>query len=324
MAFTFFSLNVVLCLVAFVGCATAQLNPNFYRNTCPNVSRIVQQVVHQALRADSRIAASLLHLHFHDCFVDGCDASVLLDTTANFTGEWTNTTVLRGFGVIDNIKAAVEHACRGTVSCADILAIAVERSIALSGGPSWTVQLGRRDSTTANPTLAKTAFPAPNASVYANLKKFQNLGLSLTDLVTLSGAHTIGRAHCRTFIYRLNNFNGTGNPDPTLKSSYRSTLQRICLQDGNGSSITSFDPGTPNTFDNNYFVNLQKNIGLLQSDQELLSMAASSTISIVNDYSRSQADFFSNFSNSMIKMGNLSPLTGTSGEIRLNCGKVNG
>jgi peroxidase len=64
-------------------------------------------------------------------------------------------------------------------------------------------------------------------------------------------------------------------------------------------------------------------MGLLQSDQELLSTSGASTISIVNDYTSSQTHFFSNFSNSMINMGNISPLTGTSGEIRLNCRKVN-
>jgi peroxidase len=240
-----------------------------------------------------------------------------------------------------------------------------------SSGPSWTVQLGRRDSTTASSSLPNTALPAPNDSLSTIITKFQNVGLSVTDVVALSGiyknsssliilfrkisgkvtstqssnyqsvlhcfnivsiwcfldlpgGHTIGRARCMVFSARLYNFNGTGNPDPTLDSSYLSTLQSTCPQNGNANTLTSFDPGTPDTFDNNYFINLQNNMGLLQSDQELLSTSGASTISIVNDYSSSQSDFFSNFSNSMINMGNISPLTGTSGEIRLSCGKVNG
>lgn len=324
MASAFF---VILCIVAFIGCVNAQLSPTFYQNTCPNVSSIVGQVIQQALQTDSRIAASLLRLHFHDCFVNGCDASVLLNNTANFTGEQTagpNLNSIRGFGVVDDIKTAVENACSATVSCADILAIAAQQSVSLSGGPSWTVELGRRDSTTANATLPNTALPAPTDALSTIIAKFQNVGLSVTDVVALSGGHTIGRARCTVFVNRLYNFSGTGSPDPTLNSSYLSTLQSTCPQNGNGNTLTSLDPVTPNTFDNNYFVNLQNHMGLFQSDQELLSTSGASTISTVNDYTSSQANFFSNFSQSMINMGNISPLTGTSGQIRLNCGKVNG
>ncbi|MBO8589786.1 hypothetical protein INN88_14430, partial [Staphylococcus aureus] len=94
---------------------------------------------------------------------------------------------------------------------------------------------------------------------------------NITDLVALSGAHTFGRAQCRTFIARLYNFSGTGNPDPTLNTTYLATLQTTCPQSGNLSTLTNLDPTTPDTFDSNYFTNLQNNTGLLQSDQELFS-----------------------------------------------------
>eukprot|EP01018_Ginkgo_biloba_P005991 Gb_04820 [translate_table: standard] len=328
MAFRFACCFVGVIWIVLIGCTTnAQLTSNFYQNTCPNVISIVNQTIQQALQSDSRIAASLLRLHFHDCFVNGCDGSVLLNDTTNFTGEQTaapNINSLRGFGVVDNIKSAVESACNGTVSCADLLAIAAAQSVMLSGGPSWTVLLGRRDSTTANLTTANSAIPAPTDNLTTIINKFSNVGLSVTDVVALSGAHTFGRARCTVFSARLYNFSGTGNPDPTLNSTYLSTLQTTCPQNGNGNTTTPLDPTTQDTFDSNYFTNLQSNMGLLQSDQELFSTSGASTISIVNDYAGSQTDFFTNFSNSMINMGNISPLTGTSGEIRLNCGKVNG
>eukprot|EP00253_Pinus_taeda_P017774 PITA_17774 len=307
----FRSANVIAIgfALAFIQCTSAQLSPTFYQNTCPNVTNIVGQVIQQALQNDSRIAASLLH------------------DTPTFTGEKTagpNNNSLRGFDVIDNIKAAVESACSGTVSCADLLAIAAEQSVVLSGGPSWSVQLGRRDSTTANATLPNTALPAPTDDISTIIAKFQNVGFSVTDVVALSGGHTIGRARCTVFANRLYNFNGAGNPDPTINSFYLSTLQSICPQNGDVNTITSLDTGSPDKFDNNYFINLQKNMGLLQADQELLSTSGATTISIVNDYISSQTNFFSNFSNSMIKMGNIIPLTGKNGEIRLNCRKANG
>lgn len=140
----------------------------------------------------------------------------------------------------------------------------------------------------------------------------------------MSGAHTFGRAQCRLFSNRLYNFNSTGNPDPTLNSTYLTTLQQICPQNGSGTALANLDPTTPNAFDNNYFSNLQNNQGLLQSDQELFSTPGASTISIVTAFASNQSAFFQNFAQSMINMGNIGPLTGSNGEIRLDCKKVNG
>lgn len=66
--------------------------------------------------------------------MQGCDGSVLLDDTANFTGEKTaapNLNSLRGFNVVDEIKSAVNSACKNDtlVSCADILAVAARDSV---------------------------------------------------------------------------------------------------------------------------------------------------------------------------------------------------
>ncbi|KAK1277439.1 Peroxidase 53 [Acorus gramineus] len=308
--------------------SNGQLSSTFYSSTCSNVSSIVRSVVQQAQQSDARIYASLLRLHFHDCFVNGCDGSLLLvsNSTLNIQSEQgagPNVGSVRGFNVVDNIKTAVESACPGVVSCADILAIAAEASVSLAGGPTWTVQLGRRDSTIANMSGANSDLPAPFESLSSITTKFAAKGLSTTDLVALSGGHTIGRAKCSSFNNRLYNFSGTGNPDPTLNTTYLATLRQTCPQ-GNQNSLANLDPTTPDAFDNNYYSNLQNNEGLLQSDQELFSTTGAATVSIVNSFSSSQSSFFQSFASAMINMGAISPLTGTSGEVRLTCSKING
>ncbi|KAF9686478.1 hypothetical protein SADUNF_Sadunf03G0162700 [Salix dunnii] len=91
----------------------------------------------------------------------------------------------------------------------------------------------------------------------------------------------------------------SGNPDPTLNTTYLAALQQLCPQGGNGSVVTNLDPTTPDTFDRNYFSNLQTNEGLLRSDQELFSTAGAGTIDVVNNFSSNQTAFFESFVVSM-------------------------
>ncbi|CAF1702083.1 unnamed protein product [Brassica oleracea] len=306
----------------------AQLSPSFYDKTCPQVVDIVTNTIVNALRSDPRIAASILRLHFHDCFVNGCDASILLDNTTSFRTEkdaFGNANSARGFDVIDRMKAAVEKACPKTVSCADLLTIAAQQSVTLAGGPSWKVASGRRDSLRGFMDLANTNLPAPFFNLKQLKDSFKTVGLDRpSDLVALSGGHTFGKNQCRFIMDRLYNFSGSGSPDPTLDKSYLSTLRKQCPRNGNQSILVDFDLRTPTLFDNKYYVNLKENKGLIQSDQELFSSPdASDTIPLVRAYSDGQDKFFNAFVDAMTRMGNLSPLTGKQGEIRLNCRVVN-
>jgi peroxidase len=326
------SSTALCCVVVFVligggvPFTNAQLDPSFYNTTCSNVSSIVRGVLSNVSQSDPRILASLIRLHFHDCFVQGCDASILLNDTATIVSEQTapgNNNSIRGLDVINQIKTAVENACPNTVSCADILALSAEISSDLANGPTWQVPLGRRDSLNASKSLATQNLPAPSFNLTQLKNAFSNQNLSTTDLVALSGGHTIGRGQCRFFTDRLYNFSNTGNPDSTLNTTYLQTLQSICPNGGPGTNLTNLDPTTPDTFDSNYYSNLQNGNGF-QSDQVLFSTSGADTISIVNSFINNQTLFFENFVASMIKMGNISVLTGSQGEIRTQCNAVNG
>ncbi|XP_061350503.1 peroxidase A2-like [Gastrolobium bilobum] len=318
---------VVVVLGALPFSSDAQLDPSFYKDTCPKVHSLVREVLRNVSKSDPRILASLMRVHFHDCFVQGCDASILLNNTATIVSEqgaFGNNNSIRGLDVVNQIKTAVENACPGVVSCADILALAAEISSVLANGPDWKVPLGRRDSLTANLTLANQNLPSPAFNLTQLIDNFARQGLNITDLVALSGAHTIGRAQCRFFVARLYNFSNTGNPDPTLNTTLLQSLQAICPNGGNGTNLTNLDLTTPNTFDSKYYFNLQHQNGLLQSDQELFSTSGAATTPIVNNFSSNETLFFKNFVASMIKMGNIGVLTGSQGEIRAQCNFVNG
>ncbi|XP_010543687.1 PREDICTED: peroxidase 52 [Tarenaya hassleriana] len=297
----------------------AQLTTNFYSSSCPNLLSTVRSAMQSAVNREARAGASILRLFFHDCFVNGCDGSILLDDTSNFTGEKNanpNRNSARGFDVIDNIKTAVERACPGVVSCADILAVAARDGVVLLGGPNWNVKLGRRDARTASQSGANSNIPAPTSSLSQLISSFGNVGLSTRDMVALSGGHTIGQARCTSFRTRIYN-------ETNINSAFATTRQQTCPRtagsgDGN---LAPLDIQTPANFNNDYFKNLMAQRGLLHSDQELFN--GGSTDSIVRTYSSNPATFNSDFVAAMIKMGDISPLTGNSGEIRRNCRRLN-
>ncbi|XP_057953305.1 peroxidase RIP1-like [Malania oleifera] len=300
--------------------ACAQLTPDFYEESCPSALPTVKMVVERAIQNEPRMGASLLRLHFHDCFVNGCDGSILLDDNPNFIGEKTaapNLNSVRGFEVVDEMKEEVNLACNGNVvSCADILAIAARHSVQILGGPNYEVLLGRRDARTASLNDANNDIPPPSSSLPALLSNFQSHGLGLNDLVALSGAHTIGFARCTVFRARI--YNDT-NMDPQFAAS----LRNQCPINGGDGATHPLDP-TAAIFDEAYFNGLLGLQGLLHSDQELFRGDPNGpTDGLVRLYSQNPDAFKQDFAASMIKMGNIKPLLGTDGEIRMNCRKIN-
>ncbi|KAI3978884.1 hypothetical protein MKX01_016059 [Papaver californicum] len=303
----------------------SSLFPEFYENSCPQVDDIVISVLEQAISRQTRTAASLVRLLFHDCFVQGCDASILLDDSSTIASEKrsnANKNSIRGFEVIDEIKAKLEQACPQTVSCADIVALAARGSVVLSGGPNWEVPLGRRDSRTAGLSASNNNIPPPNSTLQNLISLFNRQGLGEVDLVALSGNHTIGVARCVSFKQRLYNQNGNNQPDETLEMNYFYNLKSVCPNSGGDNIISPLDYSSPTKFDNAYFKLILLGRGLLNSDQVLLTQNTR-TMELVETYAEDASLFFDDFARSMVKMGNISPLTGYGGEVRKNCRVIN-
>ncbi|CAK9329027.1 unnamed protein product [Citrullus colocynthis] len=322
--FPLFSVLVFSTLLGLQVVNGALIN-NFYRRSCPKAERIIQDVTFRLARSNPSLGAQLLRLQFHDCFVRGCDASILLDTVGTNPSEKDarpNQSLL-GFDAIDKIKFEVEKACRGVVSCADILALAARDAVSFpfKNRPQWPVLTGRRDGTVSRSSEVTGNIPSP-FSDFATLKQlFQKKGLTVTDLVILSGAHTIGVAHCGTFSRRLYNFTGKGDADPSLDPKYANFLRTKCPNPADPSITVEMDPRSSRSFDSDYFKIVTQNKGLFQSDAALLTDASSSRT--VKQLQNPRA-FSSSFANSMLKMAAIEVLTGpNNGEIRQRCRFVN-
>ncbi|KAK9678092.1 hypothetical protein RND81_11G187400 [Saponaria officinalis] len=318
----------LLVMLSFLASFEAQLQVGFYSHSCPWAESIVREEVKRAYAINTGIAPGLVRLHFHDCFIRGCDASVLIDSTTNNTAEKdspANNPSLRGFEVIDSAKKRIEAKCKKTVSCADILAFAARDSVKITKGLYYNVPAGRRDGRISLTADAFPNLPGPQLTVDMLTQSFSSKGLTQDDMVTLSGAHTIGRSHCTSITQindRLYNFNGTNGPDPTLNATYAAQLRQACPQGSSDTtSVVPMDPQTPSETDTKYYANILASKGLFTADQTLMTDAT--TLAAVKMYAKNKLVWLNKFAAAMVKMGNIGVLTGTDGEIRLNCRVIN-
>ncbi|XP_020086049.1 peroxidase 5-like [Ananas comosus] len=314
----------ILALQAILPISSASLQYGFYdydyKCKRTNVELLVRGVVAKAIRKDPGVGAGLIRMYFHDCFVRGCDASVLLDpTTANPTPEKTsgaNFPSLRGFEVIDQAKAKLERRCPGVVSCADIVAFAARDAALFLGRISYPIPSGRLDGRVSLQSEVLQNLPAPFFSLSQNEAFFANKGMSPEEMVTLSGAHSIGRSHCSSFTNRL-----YPTEDPTIDRSFAGILKGVCPQNAAVDGVVPQDIVTPNRLSNQYYKNVKAHKVLFTTDQNLMS--SSDTAAMVKENARNQTAWKAKFAAAMVKMGNLVELTGPPGEIRKNCRVVN-
>lgn len=272
-------------------------------------------------------AAAILRVFFHDCMVDGCDGSVLVSPNSFHKSETQSdiNSNLPGdaFDLVIRAKTSLEMACPGVVSCADILAYSTRHLVKQTGGPFYQVKLGRKDSLASDVTHVEPNLPRTNTSINNIIPMFVTKGFTIRDMVALTGGgHTIGFAHCNEFSSRIFGYSKTADVDPGLHPKFAERLRVLCANYTTNPGMAAFlDPITANKFDNMYFQNLLRGLGLLASDHVLVTDPR--TKPIVEMYAKDQEVFFKDFARAMEKLSMYGVKTGKQGEVRHRCDTFN-
>lgn len=304
----------------------SRLSVNYYQKSCPRFSQIMQDTITNKQITSPTTAAATLRLFFHDCFIEGCDASVLVSSTpfndAERDADMNLSLPGDGFDVVVRAKTALELACPGVVSCADILAVATRDLVTMVGGPFYKVPLGRRDGLVSRANRVEGNLPRPTMSISQIISIFAVRGFSVQEMVALSGAHTIGFSHCKEFSSGIYNYSRSSQSNPSYNPRFAEGLRKACSDYQKNPTLSVFnDIMTPNKFDNMYFQNLPKGLGLLATDHTMATDPR--TRQFTDLYAKNQSAFFEAFGRAMEKLGLYGIKTGRRGEIRRRCDALN-
>ncbi|KAL6634446.1 hypothetical protein ACP70R_027117 [Stipagrostis hirtigluma subsp. patula] len=302
----------------------------------------VRKEVENAIRHNARIGPALVRLLFHDCWVNGCDGSVLLDETptdgTNTEKKAANNIGLAGFELIDTIKRNVGD----DVSCADIVVFAARDATSiLSGGKiTYPVAGGRMDGVVSSAAIADANLPESNFDFDQLRENFaaprRGRNFTVDELVALTGAHAIGVSHLSSYADRLTR----KTPADEIDSSYRAALNRrtppALLKQGKNPTVLNnvrdeadafqkearYDAAamgvnpTRQVLDNSFYHNTLVNKVLFESDWVLLTDDVAN--SKLQEYRDNPDKWRSDFADAMAKLSN-QPALGKKLEIRKNC-----
>lgn len=224
--------------------------------------------LHNLLSQNKQLAPTLLRLAFHDAGT--------YDAKANTGGP--NGSVRNELNTPPNVKMDIAiNFCEPVklrhpiISYADLYQLAGVVAVEVTGGPKIHFVPGRKD---APPQQDKGSLPnpSPTGSVVGHLRTiFHRMGLSDKDIVVLSGAHTLGRAH-----QDRSGFDGAFTRDPL-------------------------------TFDNSYYVELMKgdSQGLVKFPTDKALMQDPVFRRYVQVYAQDERKFFKHYAKSHKKMSEL-------------------
>ncbi|WVZ15544.1 hypothetical protein V8G54_013110 [Vigna mungo] len=286
----------------------------YFPLACPTLEWIIRNNLEKAFKNNSGLAPGILRLFFHDCFANGCDASILLNAPdGNDEKSHPANIGIRQEALlaIEELRRVIYKQCLPLVSCSDILVVAAREAVRQMGGPDFDVPLGRKDSLTFD-LDGPNNLPPPFFRTEQLLEVFGQRNFDATDVVALSGAHTYGRAHCSSLVNR------TIESDPPIDPDFKNNLVATCPTPQSSNTV-NLDVRTPAKFDNMYYINLLNRQGVFTSDQDLASHPQ--TKEIVNLFASNQKEFFDSFADAFVKVSQIDVITNRQGkgEIRDRC-----
>ncbi|VAI80199.1 unnamed protein product [Triticum turgidum subsp. durum] len=291
---------VQVALLAASSAEAGELVVGYYDKKCRGVENVVQWHVRRALKTNRRAGAALVRLLFHDCFVRGCDASVLLDASPENPHPEKEAPVnigLAAFDLLEEIKAAVEDR--------------------------------RLDGHVSSAAEAQAELPDSTFTVQQLIDNFARKDFDVEELVILSGAHSIGVGHCSSFTGRLT------APPEQINPAYRNLLNHKCHQGANPAvvnnvrdedyeTVSKFMPGFTSRvrkisdfLDNTFYHNNLARIVSFNSDWQL--MTHTEARGHVHEYADNATLWDGDFADSLLKLSKLSMPAGSKGGIRKKC-----
>ncbi|RCV23738.1 hypothetical protein SEVIR_5G028400v4 [Setaria viridis] len=335
--FALVAVQAAVLLAAVPSAQAGELQVGYYSKKCRGLENVVKWHVIRALKANRRTGAALVRLLFHDCFVRGCDGSVLLDASYDNPHPEKEAPVnigLAAFDLLEEIKAAVEDRCPDVVSCSDILIYAARdaASILSNGHVHFDVPAGRLDGFVSKAEEAQAELPDSADDVQKLIDNFARKNFTIEELVILSGAHSIGQGHCSSFTGRLS------EPNDQITPAYRNLLKYKCakgnppvdnnVRDEDYDVVARFMPGftsrvrkIPDFLDNSYYHNNLAKIVTFHSDWTLLTHKEA--FGHVKEYAENGTLWDEDFAESLVKLSELPMPAGSKGEIRKKCSVIN-
>ncbi|RZC87627.1 hypothetical protein C5167_036161 [Papaver somniferum] len=134
--------------------SSSSLSVGFYDESCPRVEDIIYEELVKKMSPIPRNVTipGTLRLFFHDCYVQGCDGSVVILPTDDNNSERNASINLSlagdAYDIVDKAKAALEKKCPGVWE-----------------GPHWEVEKGRRDGLISNATEAQLLMPKSDENI---------------------------------------------------------------------------------------------------------------------------------------------------------------
>ncbi|KQK07697.1 peroxidase 2 [Brachypodium distachyon] len=246
-------LSVLLALAIAVVLLAAQVKPAVGGGYTDPMQAEVRKIVGGRLYD----APGLIRLLFHDCWVQGCDGSVLLTETPYKSKDGKTeqdgpaNIGLRGLDMIQAIKDKL-YAHDNAVTCADAVVYAAREATYLLSNKQIIYDVAgpgsHRDGLVSSADKTNV-LPGPTSGYDDLVKNFHdNGGLDHEDLVALSGAHGVGKAHLSTFADRFG-----PAADDEINHAYRDALKKRIPKEASDDALAlhnlgllSFNPAAKN------------------------------------------------------------------------------